>query len=337
MRFPDEELQPKPPRASVGWFNTKAGASTIHENLFLAGLVATNGSTAAEMDKWASDIWSRHDAYVSKGVAALGLPPNWSCNADKLDMFAPLKLGYTGTEWSSARLGRICAAMQLWEGKARKQELDAGRLKSHRQNVNARKRWKSLDILFGVANLLRHQGKQLRKLLKEDESVDELPSTWEQLVNERQATAGALQAKEDALKALGLKKEELIRTIKDALRQMKKKSLDGRAAVKQAKEKERSKAKDSKSKALEKVRDGWKLQRGKVVEKAREMARKESQEEAAKMKSRLAAALARARALKEPARLSTKRLRRAQKAEADLKELQAVLEEESEEEPEEEL
>ena len=55
------------------------------------------------------------------------------------------------------------------------------------------------------------------------------------------------------------------------------------------------------------------------------------------MKGRLAAALARARALKEPARLSTKRLRRAQKAEADLKELQAVLEEESEEEPEEEL
>jgi hypothetical protein len=110
------------------------------------------------MDKWASDIWSRHDAYVPKGVAALGLPPNWSCNVDKLDMFAPLKLGYTGTEWSSARLGRICAAMQLWEGKARKEDLDAGRLKSHRQNVNARKRWKSLDILFAVANLLRHQG-----------------------------------------------------------------------------------------------------------------------------------------------------------------------------------
>jgi hypothetical protein len=225
MRFPDEELQPKkPPRASVGWFNSKAGAPTDHEKLFLAALVATNGSTAAELDQWASDIWSRHDAYLSKGVAALGLPPNWS-STQKLDIFEPLRLGYTCTEWGSKRLESIRAAMQLWEGTARKDGLDAGRLKSHKQNTNAKKRWRSLDALFGVAKLLKHQGRQLRKLLKVDELVDELPSTWEQLVSERAATAEALQAKADAMQALGLQKEELVRT-KDSLRQAKGKAFD---------------------------------------------------------------------------------------------------------------
>ena len=76
--------------------------------------------------------------------------------------------------------------MKLWEGTGQKDGMDVGRLKSHRQNVNAKKRWRSIDVLFAVAKLLAQEGKHLRRLLKHDESVDELPSSWEQLVDARQ-------------------------------------------------------------------------------------------------------------------------------------------------------
>ena len=68
--------------------------------------------------------------------------------------------------WSSERLGRIAAAMKLWEGTGQKDGMDAGRLKSHRQNVNGKKRWRSIDVLFAVAKLLKQKGKRLRQLLK---------------------------------------------------------------------------------------------------------------------------------------------------------------------------
>ena len=102
------------------------------------------------------------------------------------EVFEPLRLGYTEVQWSSDRLGRISAAMQLWEGKEQQDGMDAGRLKSHKQSSNAKKRWRSIDVLFGVAKLLMQQGGRLRVLCKVDESVDELPSAWEQLVDARQ-------------------------------------------------------------------------------------------------------------------------------------------------------
>ena len=183
----DVELQPRPPaRPGVGWFNTKAGLPTDPEVLFLAAMVATNGSTAKEQDKWSSQIWRAHKDYQTRGAAALGLPANWSSTNKLGEAFEPLRLGYTEVQWGSDRLGRISAAMQLWEGKEQQDGMDAGRLKSHKQNSNAKKRWRSIDVLFGVAKLLMQQGGRLRVLCKVDESVDELPSAWEQLVDARQ-------------------------------------------------------------------------------------------------------------------------------------------------------
>ena len=171
----------------MGWFNTKAGLPTDPEVLFLAAMVATNGSTAKEQFEWSSQIWRAHKDYQTQGASALGLPANWSSTNKLGEVFEPLRLGYTGaTEWSSERLGRIADAMKLWEGTGQKDGMDAGWLKSHRQNVNAKKRWRSIDVLFAVAKLLAQEGKHLRRLLKHDESVDELPSSWEQLVDARQ-------------------------------------------------------------------------------------------------------------------------------------------------------
>ena len=157
----DEELQPRAPaRASVGWFNPKAGLPSDPEVLFLAAMVATNGSTAKEQDKWSSQIWRAHLNYQTQGAAALGLPANWSSTKKLGEVFEPLRLGCTATEWSSDRLvlGRIAAAMQLWEGTAQKDGMDAGRIKSHRQNTNAKRRWRSIDGLFVVAKQLMQQG-----------------------------------------------------------------------------------------------------------------------------------------------------------------------------------
>ena len=322
MRFPDEELQPKkPPRASVGWFNSKAGAPTDPEVLFLALLTASNGATAGELDKWSAGIWRVHDAYMSKGVAALGLPANWA-STNTLDLFEPIKLGYTGTEWSADRLGRIGAAMQLWEGCAQRAGLDAGRLKSHKQNTAAKKRWRSLDVLFGVARLLSSHGRDIRKLLKVNESVEELPSTWDQFVSVRAEAEEAHAATEKVRREHGETKAELFLT-KDALRKANERASEKRTAVRDAKEAEREKAKDSKSKALTKIKEGWKRKRSKEVEKAREKAAEESAETLARMKARLAAAQKRARDKATGAKLASGRLKRAQMAEGKL---QAALE-----------
>ena len=110
-----------------------------------------------------------------------------------------------------------------------------------------------------------------------------------------------------------------------------------RAAVRAAREQERKKAKTAREKALEKAKAGWKADRGKVVEKAREKATEEQKAKLAKMKRHLEAAKKRALDKESAAAESAKRLKRAKTAEAALKEraeeeLQAALEEESDDE-----
>ena len=107
-----------------------------------------------------------------------------------------------------------------------------------------------------------------------------------------------------------------------------------RAAVRAAREQERKKAKTAREKALEKAKAGWKADRGKVVEKAREKATEEQKAKHDKMKRLLKAAKKRASDKESAAAESAKRLKRAKTAEAALKEraeeeLQAALEEES--------
>ena len=297
--------------------------------LFLALLVLSTHSSRAELEIWATSVLRQESAFVRAG-SGYRLPAEWQSNGGKVaPIFDPLAYAY-GHEHSTALLDPVATAMQACakiDGR-----LDAEKLKTHRRWQNDKKtkgkQWKTPAALFGVARLVLHRGRELRAALRIDTPREELPTAAEQIaardrqLAESKRQAAAAQAKlEKQVEAA----TAWARKSKDAHRKAAGRLQTKIHAVTDARKDERAKvaarSKAERAAATARAREARKRVAAELKEKAEAAAEQKYDTQTVMLKAQVARARARARATEAAAKLSAKRLRRAQSAEARLKEL----------------
>ena len=120
----------EPKEASISWFPRTGSTPCEQEMLFFALLVINNATDTAELKAWAADVTRRESSFLSRGVKAL--PDDFTVGHTPA-AYAPLAAAYTGV-WTATALGQIGKAMQMWSAAGRLDGLNAGRLKTHKQN-----------------------------------------------------------------------------------------------------------------------------------------------------------------------------------------------------------
>eukprot|EP00966_Prymnesium_polylepis_P334526 7389899-Prymnesium_polylepis.1 len=189
--------------------------------------------------------------------------------------------------------------------------------------------------LVDVAELVWRHGPELRAAMQG--KLDAQPSAAEELEQTRRERDQQQLLAEEVRRQKEEAHAEAERA-KEAHRKLKERGQEQRKAARAKAAKEKTAAvKSAKDTAKARATERAKEARARLLQQAREKAAAEAAEKQAKLQRAVAAARARARKVEAQAKLSGKRLRRAQKAEALTRELQAALEEEPEdEEPEDE-
>ena len=337
VRCTDIELHAKDPnKESLSWFSRSGEAPSTHEVLFYALLLCVSGISVERLEEWCKEVLTLETSFNELG-AAFKLPtkPEWLISGKKVgSMLSPMNDAYNGT-WTEENLERIGAAMQACRGPGRVNGLSPRRLKSHKaakllgekqpgSKNAAPARWRTAGILIGVARRVKGaSGIALRKLLKLDVPLAEVP-TIEMELAEAQAEAMRVpklvverdRARDSHRKAQARAKTKC-RAATDA-RKAKRRKLAG--VSKQEVQKRRKQA------AAARV----KIQAAEAAKAAAKVAA-----DMAAMKVRLAKARKRARDAEGSAKLSGKRLKRAQTAERNARNLQAAMEEMADREEEE--
>ena len=176
---------------SISWIAPGEAELSSSEVLFLAlRLTQHYAKRAAELQKWA--CWALKHAARAEELGAAWQPP--AEFGDKgCELWAPLIAAYDA-EWTAGDLEATARAMHDWKGEGRKQGLDAGRLKGHRdkapkggrlgQKAKGAKRAPSRLRTFSImkiARLIKQRGKELRDALADQDEMEQEPTEQEQL------------------------------------------------------------------------------------------------------------------------------------------------------------
>ena len=323
-------LQPKKSTAdSVSFFERAPGPPNDTEVLFFSLLVCSNGDRVSDLELWASSVLRYESSYCAGPFADMPDDRKVTRKVNTPPILSPLALSYTGV-WDMERLKQIAKAIQMWDGPGAAGGLCPSGLKNHRawKPSKGGPRWKSLEALFGVARLVTRSGVVLRRLLEIVEPIESLPWPYER-AQQAEAAVRQLQTSLEVEKAAKVK---AIDAHRQAASRLKKKNKAVGDAVKGERRRVKALSKKQRKERLAHA----KAARLELVARAKTKAEKQVAEETKKLLARIAAARKRARKVEGVANLSSKRLRRAKKAEKSLKELQLTLEEESDEEEEEE-
>ncbi|KAL1505025.1 hypothetical protein AB1Y20_008786 [Prymnesium parvum] len=212
----------------------------------------------------------------------------------------------------------IGKAIQSWDGEGQKDNLRKDRLRQHQQYFSGTKQKKTgaltariCSCLGAVARLVK-RGALLRRALDQARDCEEPPSV-------QQRFDLAQEELKQVKVELGEREKELLhhtttaaKRVEDAHRKLKKR---GRQQREQAALKAKESVKSHKTKLKAQNAERIKEARARLVEDARVKAQKEVSAQAEELKRRLAMARARARQTEAAAKLSGKRLKRAQGAE----------------------
>ena len=225
--------------------------------------------------------------------------------------------------------------MSFWDGPGHVEGLSVSAMKKHKEYKPSFReggpRWKRLEVLFCVARLVTDHGVKLRKLLKAADRGEALPTALER-AQAAEAQAAAAEAKAQKLKmeldAARVEKAKVVDKHRKAAAALKSKNRAVTDARKDTKRKLLGVSKEERKKRLAQAKEA----RKRIAEKEAEKAAAKAAADIEMLKKRVAAARARARKVEGVAKQAGKRLRRAQKAEARVEELQAALEEEDPEE-----
>ena len=306
------------PRASVTQlYETGVSLPKDPEMLFFTFLMLVaeaRGNMSCE--RWASSVLIEDSRYSELGDKYV-MPESkeWKSNGS---IFEPMNNAFNGT-WYANDLEQIGKAMQAWRGPGRVNGLDVDRLKKYRRldlrapSGNSKKpkegppRWRTAAAVINVARLIKRFRAELERLLKIEEPLEAVPT-----IEESYASALALCAQLDSqLKGVQAEKGRVADAHRKAKERLATKAEERRAAVKKARAEEREKKKDAITKRAADYRERLKRDR----QAAHEAARAAAEEAVA---DKLARARARARTVESSAKLSGKRLKRAQRAEAKL-------------------
>ena len=309
------------------WFDPKPGLPNEAEVLFYAILVANIDWTVADLDLWASKVLEEEPRRLELGSDWNPPDNEWWRSSRKAAAasFEPLRVAIQQTEWGKPALDHVGAAMQRWRGAGRCDELSHQEL--YRQvrkdrpvhgpkPPKGRPRPRYEYAVVEVAALVKRRGAQLRKEFKSDAP--------------RGITMGAelAQLKKEKKKALAdLGKARKARDCAEGgWRKAKARLAEKRAAVTESRKKERAAA-------TEKVAEAKRAAKRKHDERLAEDIEKKVNKHAAEASAKLEQLKeqrdkARARARDHGCREaeSERRLKRARRAEAAVKELKRKVE-----------
>ena len=304
------------------WFDPKPGLPNEVEVLFYAILVANIDWTVADLDLWASKVLEEEPHRLELGSDWTPPDNEWWRSSRKAAAasFEPLRVAIQQTEWGKPALDHVGAAMQRWRGAGRCDELTHQELYRQLRKdrpvhgpkpPKGRPRMRFEYAVVEVAALVKRRGAQLRKEFKSDAP--------------RGITMGAELAQLQKEKKTALADLEKARKARDrAARgwlQAKKRLAEKRAAVREARVEERAAA-------TEKVAEAKRAAKRKHDERLAEELEKRVKRQAVEVSARLEQLKeqrdkARARARDHECREaeSSRRLKRARRAEAAVKEL----------------
>ena len=240
-----------------------------------------------------------------------------------------------GAEHGADMLTHISTAIKGWRGSSgHHDELTPQRLKEHRKwarETRVKKNGLAIARLHAavlpIARLHRSRdGARLRRLLKIDETVNPVPTAVEEL-KVAQAANAALAKQLETQEVQRAAEQKAAQKIADAHRKLKAARKKKRATVTAARTEEKRRAAKAKKAALEVERAKLAKRLQAAAERLEEKARADVADTIAKLKGTVSKWQKRAHNVEDSAKLSVKRLRRAQAAEAYIHRLQERLDE----------
>ena len=295
--------------------------------LFFALQVVSQAETAAAASNWAQEVLrfgcgsTEPDIWPPPGAA------EWKPRGPHAaPLYQPLDQAYRAT-WRKPQLEAICLAIRAWSGVGQHDDLQPHHLYAHMANKppgpklpgckgTPPVRWKSVAILR-VARLVRGRGCELRRLLKIDTPMEEVPTARETVkLLEGQVERLAAEAEEEKKKRLRAEAAGRMARLrrKEQVTQMRTWKAEHNLLFA-----ERLKAAAAKYKAALEVKKAEQLDR------ENERLAAEYQEQIERLQRERAKARARAREVESEAQSSRKRLKRAQQAEGLLKRMRKEL------------
>ena len=243
-------------------------------------------------------------------------------------LYKPIIIAIQRTVWSVEDLNAVGAAMQGWQGPGAIDGLDAGRIKDYIHakppSIGATKkrdgppRFRSWQIIY-AAELLLHQGGAIGRALDADIELEDMPTCHER-ATAAEARVAVLETEKASLTALLVKAADAKRKADER----KAAAVEKKAAAKAAKA-IAAKAKAAKQRAEFTARvDARVAKKAATVTKQLELAAKA---DVKKREEQVSKARARARKVEDEAALSKGRLKRARKADANVKDLKQRLDE----------
>ena len=303
------------------------------EVLFLASIISCTADSVSEVKDWCQLVLERHEPAWKEqqrlGGAPWAPPAEWKTPGNAV---VGTVLDAYKASWPRPVLDRIATAMQLWRGRGQQDSMDADKLNQHRswaQDKTVKKQGlfaaRIRTALIPVARLLKSRGAVLRALLKVEKLVTEVPTAVEALqtaqdeLKASQAASQAAQAKLARQLTAAAKEKALV---VDKHRKLKESKSIKTTLVMTARTEERKKAAIAKKNWLEVEQKKMAVRLAEAQERRFQTACSDVQHILDKMTKGLKKARERARDVEDSAKLSAKRLKRAQVAEEDVNELQ---------------
>ena len=307
--------------------------------LFLAFLLAAGSESAADLHDYAKDV-------VATEENALELKQDWKLDDSwksikgTAHIFDRVTMLYNSS-WSGDELDTIGAAMRLWNGAGRHDDLTQVQLYAHIKQYNTGKllsaevskktapprRWRAWPIVK-VAQFVKRNGAALRKALGLDGmEPDEVPTAIERL---RESEARVVELKLQVEQKDEMIKEDraAARKIQDAFRKAQSrnatKAKERAAAVKEAKAAVRKQLKKQLKERIEDAKERAKQAAKRKIDDITSVA--DANAEAA-FTVRLATARQRARTVESQAKLAQSRLKEMKQAKSEASEYKRQLEE----------
>ena len=293
------------------------------------------GKTVEMLEKWASAVQVQVKRYPELHTV-LPNTSEWRAKGNVVpSMFEPLHHAYTGGGWSTEALTKIGVAMQAWRGKGRINGLHAMHLREHLNHKTGLRapgpskkpkdgppRWKTAAAVTTVAGLISKHGIALRRLLKLNMPVAEVPTLETELEAARELAAQVPKLKTALKKAKDAHAHSAARL---------KKQKKGITKAQRAKLKKAVKA--TAARIAEKAR----LKAAADAERQIAAAGASLAETLAKQTAKASEAQKRAKKVEGMAKAYAKCLKRAQRAEATVRDLRIDLDEAAEEQLEERI
>ena len=293
------------------------------------------GKTVEMLEKWASAVQVQVKRYPELHTV-LPNTSEWRAKGNVVpSMFEPLHHAYTGGGWSTEALTKIGVAMQAWRGKGRINGLHAMHLREHLNHKTGLRapgpskkpkdgppRWKTAAAVTTVAGLISKHGIALRRLLKLNMPVAEVPTLETELEAARELAAQVPKLKTALKKAKDAHAHSAARL---------KKQKKGITKAQRAKLKEAVKA------AAARITEKARLKAAADAERQIAAAGASLAETLAKQTAKASEAQKRAKKVEGMAKAYAKCLKRAQRAEATVRDLRIDLDEAAEEQLEERL